>query len=496
MTTEKSFAGTTEVKEFPTGVDWINTSQPVSLKDLRGKIVILDFWTYCCINCMHIIPQLRILEKRFVEELVVLGIHSPKFPQEKETQNLRKAVLRLGIPHPVMNDRDFRVWRSYGLRSWPTLMFIDPQGKIMGIHEGEITAVGLGAVIKDMIAEFDQKGWVDRKPLPFQLERPELGPLSFPGKVLADEKSNRLFIADSNHHQIVVADLDGQVLSVAGSGDFGMLDGLFAEATFNAPQGMALVGQDLYVADNENHTIRKLDLVAKTVETVAGVGSQAFQHSDGGDALETALSSPWDLAHKDGMLYIAMAGFHQIWVLDLKKKKILPFAGSGAEGLGDGPLANAKMAQPSGLSIHGDIMYVADSETSSVRAVELRLDGFVRTIVGSDLFAFGDVDGMGEIVKLQHPLGVCSYQDILYLADTFNSKIKRVFPRTKSSMAYLGAGKPGKQDGPGALASFHEPGGLSAAHGKLYIADTNNHLIRVADLATSTVSTLEIKGLE
>lgn len=442
------------------------------------------------------VPQLRGLERRFPNELVVLGVHSPKFPQEKETGNLRKAVMRMDIRHPVMNDSEFNVWRQYGLRAWPTLLFLDPLGRIFGIHEGEATTDMLAEAIQEAIQEFDAKGWMNRTPLPFQLEREDPGPLSFPGKVLADEASGRLFIADSNHNRIIVARLDGEVLDVIGSGQTGFEDGTYDKAAFNVPQGMALNGDTLYVADLESHAIRAVDLKKRIVTTVAGVGSQALGRSSGGPAMDVALSSPWDVAYANGNVYIAMAGTHQVWVLELAKQLVHPFAGSGAEGIKDGPLNRAEMAQCSGLALAGDTLYVADSETSSIRAVGLDPKiGSVRTVVGQDLFAFGDMDGMGSIVRLQHPLGIAYHQDILYVADTYNNKIKRVFPRTQSATTFLGAGKPGKQDGPGMTVTFHEPGGLSVAGGKLYIADTNNHLIRVADMGTGEVGTLVLRGL-
>lgn len=450
------------------------------------------------------VPQLRGLERRFSNELVIIGVHSPKFPQEKETSNLRKAVMRMGIQHPVINDRDFNVWRQYGLRAWPTLLFLDPQGRVFGIHEGEATTDMLVDVLQDAVQEFAEKGWLNPTPLPFQLEREDPGPLSFPGKVLADEASGRLFIADSNHNRVIIAGLDGGVTDVIGGGAIGFEDGAFDKAAFNVPQGMSLNGDTLYIADLENHAIRAANLKARVVTTVAGIGSQALQHHSGGPALDVPLSSPWDVAYDNGLVYIAMAGTHQVWVLDLARQTVRPFAGSGAEGIRDGPLNRAEMAQTSGLALAGgpsassgeSVLYVADSETSSIRSVGLDpRSGLVRTIVGQDLFVFGDMDGMGSVVKLQHPLGICFHQEILYVADTYNNKIKRVFPRTQSATTYLGTGKPGKQDGPGATATFHEPGGLSVANGKLFIADTNNHAIRVADLGTGEVSTLTLRGL-
>ncbi|MBI4498829.1 MAG: alkyl hydroperoxide reductase [Chloroflexi bacterium] len=445
---------------------------------------------------MHLLPQLRKLERRYHQELVVVGVHSAKFPSEHATQNVRKAVLRYQVDHPVVNDRDFRIWQEYAVRAWPTLMFIDPQGKVIGKLEGEVPYETLEQLVGEMVAQFDAMGLLDRTPLRFRPEQERPTDLSFPGKVLADAASDRLFIVDSNHDRILVAGLDGTIRRVIGSGQIGLRDGPPAEAQFNRPQGVALDGDLLYVADTENHAIRRVDLRDGTVATLAGTGEQAMGVPQGGPDRETALNSPWDLVLHEGILLIAMAGCHQLWSLDPRTGVAQPYAGSGHEGLRDGPLSQAWLAQPSGLTSDGTRLYVADSETSALRTADLTgAPRRVQTIVGQGLFEFGDVDGVGEAVRLQHPLGVCSHEGVLYVADSYNNKIKRADPQTRAVTTWLGQGEPGHRDGPGAAALFYEPGGLSIAAGKVYIADTNNHAIRVADLATGAVTTLELKGL-
>jgi sugar lactone lactonase YvrE len=313
--------------------------------------------------------------------------------------------------------------------------------------------------------------------------------------VAADPEARRLFIADSGHHRVVVASLEGAVQQVIGSGEAGLQDGPLSTTRFNNPQGMALWGQSLFIADTDNHAVRCAYLDRGQVETVAGTGEQALAHHDGGPAREAALSSPWDLAVHNGVVFIAMAGMHQLWALDLQAGQALRFAGSGAEGLQDGPLLSASLAQPSGLTSDGEHLYFADSETSSIRRASLDSRARVSTVVGADLFVFGDADGVGDAVRLQHPLGVCHHDGTLYVADTYNHKVKRVFPRTRGCTTFLGDGQPGLQDGPGLQARLYEPGGLAVVEGKLYIADTNNHALRVADLATGVVSTLGLRGL-
>ncbi len=444
---------------------------------------------------MHVFPQLRKLEHKYKNELAVIGVHSAKFTSEQDTDNLRKAVLRYELEHPVINDGQFVVWKQYSGRAWPTLIFIDPQGKIIGKHEGEITFEDFDTVIAQMVQEFEGKGILDRTPLNHRMEEGAKSALAFPGKVLADEATDRLFISDSNHNRIILSTLEGEVRQVIGSGEVGFADGDFRIASFDHPQGMALDGDGLYVADTENHAIRRVDLAGGKVETVAGTGRQARGFGKGGDALSTDLSSPWDLALHDGTLYIAMAGIHQLWSLDLEAKQVRPYAGNGREAPVDGPLLTASLDQPSGITTDGKVLYFADSEASAIRTADLNDSGRVGTIVGQDLFVFGDVDGTGDAVRLQHPIGIHFHDGVLYVADTYNNKIKRVFPQTRSVLTMLGTGEPGYLDDEANQALFHEPGGVSVAAGKLYVADTNNHAIRVADLDTGEVGTLELRGV-
>jgi len=489
--------GEMNAPEFPRELEWLNTNRPLSLRDLRGKIVLLDFWTYCCIDCMHIIPDLKRLEKRYADELVVIGVHSAKFTTERETANIRQAIARYEIVHPVVNDREMVAWQQYAVRAWPTLVLIDPTGKIIHTMSGGAIFEPLDRLISEAVEEFASSGQLNRKPLdlgPVAAVSPE-SPLAFPGKVLADEASQRLFIADSNHNRIVVVSLaDNSVKEVIGTGETGRKDGGFQEAAFNHPQGMALDGDTLYLADTENHAIRAIVFKARKVATIAGTGEQAWERNIAGPGRSTRLSSPWDLVAHEGALYIAMAGPHQIWKLDLKTGYVQPFAGTSREARIDGPLAHAALAQPSGITTDGKKLYFADSEDSSIRSADLDAAGEVETIAGGDLFDYGDVDGAGRQARFQHPLGIVYHEGVLYVADTYNNKIKRVSPKDRTAETFLGTGKAGRQDGE--TATFYEPGGLAVANGKIYIADTNNHLIRAADLKTRLVETLQITGLE
>src|SRR5713226_1555252 len=449
---------------------WLNTDKPLSLAALKGKVVLLDFWTYGCINCMHIIPDLKKLEKKYPNELVVIGVHSAKFENEKDTENIRRIVLRYEIEHPIVNDADFAIWKAYAVDAWPTRYLIDPAGYVIGRLSGEGGYAALDKAIADTIVEFRKRGELNEEPLKLTLERAKVGdlPLAFPGKILADEKGGRLFIADSDHNRIVIAKLDGTLIETIGAGAHGADDGAFDRATFFRPQGMALDGETLYVADTENHLIRRVDLKARTVNTIAGTGQQSRDYFQTGPARTIALSSPWDLQLVGRTLYIAMAGPHQIWQLDLDKQQVSTFAGSGREARIDGTLGEAGFAQPSALVTDGQTLYVSDAEANIIRAIDLRPNGRVRTLVGGDLFDFGDVDGTGDDVRLQHPLGLARWNGSLLIADTYNHKIKLLDPAARSVKSFAGTGKPGQADG--VKPSFYEPGGLSVAGDRLYVA--------------------------
>lgn len=484
--------------EFPSQLEWLNTDKPLSLKSLQGKIVLLDFWTFCCINCMHVIPDLKKLEEKYPEELVVIGVHSAKFSNEKNTESIRQAVLRYEIKHPVLNDANLETWNLYAIKAWPTLVLINPEGRIIGAESGEDIFELFDGIIAETIRYFDAKGLLKRSPLKNALEaaKREDTLLSFPGKIHADNLNKKLFISDSNHNRILITDADGNIEDAIGNGRIGQTDGAFEKAELNHPQGVFRDGDFLYIADTENHLIRKANFKTRTLETVLGTGQKAEIPGIRGVGRQVPLSSPWDLLVLNGKLFIAMAGAHQIWQADLNTWEAGPHAGSGGEARVDGPLKQAALAQPSGIASDGARLFFADSEVSSVRAADLSAAGNVTTLIGEDLFEFGDVDGGKGVARLQHPLGVAYAQAKIFVADTYNSKIKIVDPFGFTSASLAGTGKHGYKNGSFEEAEFFEPGGLAFMDENVYVADTNNHQIRVLDLKARTVSTLELKGFD
>ncbi|KAE9615930.1 putative transcription factor WD40-like family [Lupinus albus] len=507
------------VPEFPPKLDWLNTAPLQFGRDLKGKVVLLDFWTYCCINCMHVLPDLDFLEKKYKDmPFVVVGVHSAKFDNEKDSEAIRNAVLRYGISHPVVNDGDMYLWRQLGINSWPTFAIIGPNGKLLAQLAGEGRKKDLDDFVEAALLFYGKQNMLDNTPITLNLEKdndPRLltSPLKFPGKLAVDVLNNRLFISDSNHNRIVVTDLDGNfVVQIGSSGEEGLQDGSFDDATFNRPQGLAYNPKKniLYVADTENHALREIDFVDEKVRTLAGNGTKGSDYIGGGKGDTQLLNSPWDVCFHpiEEKVYIAMAGQHQIWEHNILDGSTRTFSGDGYErNLNGSSSTSTSFAQPSGLSLSRDLaeIYVADSESSSIRALNLKTGGS-RLLAGGDpifsdnLFKFGDQDGIGSEVLFQHPLGVvCAKDGEIYITDSYNHKIKKFDPTSKSVSTIAGTGTAGFKDGTAVTAQLSEPSGIvEGNNGRLFIADTNNSLIRYLDLNNDeyALSTLELKDFQ
>ncbi|MFE9698454.1 NHL domain-containing thioredoxin family protein [Streptomyces sp. NPDC006270] len=465
---------------------WLNTGdQQYTLADLRGRIVILDFWTFCCVNCLHVLDELRELEEKHRDTVVIIGVHSPKFVHEAEHQAVVDAVERYEVHHPVLDDPELATWKQYAVRAWPTLVVIDPEGYVVAQHAGEGHAHAIEKLVEELEAEHAAKGTLRRGDGPYVAPEPVATHLRFPGKALLLLDGGFL-VSDTTRHRLVELDADGEtVRRHFGTGERGLADGGPETARFSEPQGLAVLPDGrVAVADTVNHAIRALDLTTGVTSTLAGTGRQWWQgNPTSGPAHEVDLSSPWDLAWFGDRLWIAMAGVHQLWTYDPGNGTVRVAAGTTNEGLVDGPAAEAWFAQPSGLAVSadGERLWVADSETSSLRYLDR--DEHVHTAVGTGLFDFGHRDGAASQALLQHPLGVTALPDgSVAVSDTYNHALRRYDPASDEVTTLA--------------TDLREPSDAVLADGDLVVVESARHrltrlrlpeeAVRVADQAHRT----------
>nr|WP_184999322.1 NHL domain-containing thioredoxin family protein [Actinoplanes digitatis] len=458
------------------GRNWLNTGgRELKLADVRGKIVLLDFWTFCCINCLHVLDELRPLEQEYGDALVVIGVHSPKFEHERDPQALAAAVERYGVHHPVLDDADMAMWQQYASKAWPTLAVLDPEGYLVASMAGEGHAEGLRRLLDELIATHEAKGSLHRGDGPYVPPAAAETTLRFPGKAIELPNGN-LLVSDSARHSLVELAPDGETLiRRIGTGERGRADGPAAAASFSEPQGLCLLpagtaGYDVVVADTVNHLLRGLRLDTGEVTTVAGTGRQWRSAEDDGESL----SSPWDVAWFEGQVIVAMAGIHQLWWFDPATGAAGVYAGTTVEALRDGKLPDVWMAQPSGLAAAGDRLWIADSETSALRWIEA---GELHTAVGQGLFDFGHVDGPAGDALFQHPLGVGPLPDgSVLIADTYNGAVRRLDPAT-GTVSTVDSG-------------LAEPSDILVTRdGAVFVVESGAHrLVRLAPGAVTTVA--------
>ena len=427
--------------EFPDGT-WINSAEPLSLKQLRGKVVLLDFWTFCCGNCLHVIDELHELERDYADELVIIGVHSPKFEHEKSDRAVRAATERYDVAHPVFNDPELYLWRQYAVRAWPTLVLIDPDGYVIAQAAGEGQSSGLQRLIDELIAEYGDR--LRRGDNPYQPPVLEPGTFRFPAKAILE--GDTLLVADAGHHQIVRTALDGTT----------ELDRLGGPDLLKEPNGLCLAADshpfDLVVADTGNHRLVTFGPDATPINLHRGLTTIT-------GAVPEVLS-PWDVVWwpAAGVYAIAAAGVHLLLAWDPVADVVSILAGTTVEGMKDGPALDGWLAQPSGLAVDGDRLWFVDSETSALRY--LTLDGQLHTVVGEGLFDFGHVDGPAAEARLQHPLGVAVLSDgSIGIADTYNGAIRRFQAGAVSTLA----------------TDLAEPSGLLEVDGQLVVVESAAH---------------------
>ncbi|WP_375478003.1 thioredoxin-like domain-containing protein [uncultured Jatrophihabitans sp.] len=415
--------------------DWFNAAAPLTLKGLRGRFVLLDFWASCCGNCLHVLDELRSFEAAYEQVLTVIGVHSPKFPHEAEPSALAAAIERYDIGHPVLNDPGLELWRQYAVRAWPTLVLVDPEGYVVAQAAGEGQVSALAAVVDRLSAEHEARGTLRSADAPraSRNPQPQPGALRFPAKavVLPAERTGRaedtLLVADAGHHDVVELAADGEtVLRRIGNGARG--------EPFAEPNGLALLPAgvvpdvDVLVADTANHVLRGIRLADGTVTRSYDLPAALAGARTVTGAIPTVLS-PWDVAWWPAIerAVVAAAGVHLLLAVDVRTGATDVLAGTTVEGLRDGRPLDAWLAQPSGLAVDGARLWFVDAESSALRFLDA--DGELGTVVGEGLFDFGHVDGPAADARLQHPLGVTVLPDgSVAVLDTYNGAVRRYDP--------------------------------------------------------------------
>lgn len=456
--------------EFPAGLDWVNVSEATTLSSLRGRVTMLWFWSYDSALCWNVLPDITHLESRYHDGLTVIGVHTPKYPHQREPGVVLKAVNRHHIRHAIISDPDYVLWQRYAIESWPSVVLIDAEGQIAAVFPGEGRRADIDHWIGLLLDEAAERDLRDYGPAaPASRPEPRL-PLLFPGKILATD--TMLYVADSGHHRVLECNHEGRILRQFGSGDPGFWDGRISECGLRDPQGMALRDDLLFVADRGNHAVRRIRLFGGEVETALGTGEAGRLRPHDAQATATPILAPTDLALVADKLYVLATAQNQIWQLDLSRGRVDVFAGSGKLGINDGMSLEASFAQPSGVVPSGLQLLVVDAATSAIRLVRLN-DGRVTTLTGVGLYDFGDSAGARETARLQNPLALALDQrGIVFIADSYNGRIKALSLKSGAVRAL------------NVNYRFLEPGGLSVAAGALWVANTNAHEIVRIDLAT------------
>ncbi|NEZ45837.1 redoxin domain-containing protein [Clostridium niameyense] len=441
---------------FPRNTEWLGTEK-TNIDRLKNQIILLDFWTFCCINCIHVMKDLAYLEEKYKNKLQVIGVHSPKFKYEKNNKAILNSIYKYNINHPVVNDKNRVIWDSYTVNAWPTFVLIDPEGYAFAMLSGEGNRDILDEIIGDTIKHYEGKiQWAENN-LTINKEKPK-GEYIYPSKISINENGDIAF-SEKGRNRIIVTNNNLEVKIVIGNGNYGLEDGDFKKAEFKAPEGVKFVGDKIYVADTENHVIRQCDLETQKVTVLIGNGEKEYNPIAKGNALNTSLNSPWDIEVINEDMYIAMAGNHQIWKYNMKDKTVQSYIGTGGENIRDGSFDKCILAQTTSLCYDGENkLYFTDSETSSIRYVDLK-ENKVKTLIGKGLFEFGSKVGKFKDALLQHPLSVAYKDNVVYISDSFNNRILKA-DLEKEKVSVLKRG-------------LEEPSGLDVYNGKVYVCDTN-----------------------
>lgn len=464
--------------ELNENLHWLN-SDAQTIAGQRGRILALVFWNASSGYSQNLIDELARIKAKYPLGLAVLGIHIPKFDKEADDRVIMKAVNRQRINFPVANDRNWITWQHFGITRWPSVALIDGAGAVREIVAGDDQIELLEKMIGELINESATSH--SMKEHAFRANNPEeRSVLSFPSGITVTD--SHLYIADTGNNRILECTHQGRILREFGNGHPDLNDGPANDAAFNSPRGLCLVRETLYIADTGNHALRRINLIGGDVATVLGTGRPGqpregvSKHSS-----ENSLNMPWGLSGSNDKLYIAMAGCNQIWEYELGNARLRFIAGTGDLGIADGPGKNALFAQPADVALVQQSLYVVDSATSAVRAIQLQ-QNTVQTLVGQGLYEFGDQDGERRDARLQFPQAIAldPNSPVLWIADTYNGSLRKL---------RLGGGGMSTQQLP---QSLNEPAALAVGAGSLWIADAGAHEILRYDFASELLSRLPI----
>ena len=459
-------------------LDWLN-ADPQTIANQRGRVLALLFWNASSVYSQNLIGELTRLRARHPLALSVIGIHLPKFDAEIDPRTVSRAVNQLDIDFPVANDRGWAVWQQYGITGWPSVALIDPLGRLREIYTGDDQADAIDGAISTLVEESGGSTTFPEPGARSTIGR-DRATLAFPSGLAVSD--SHLYIADTGHHRILECAHEGRVLRAFGTGHPDLVDGPPGEAAFRSPRGLCIVRGSLYVADTGNHALRRIELSDGQVETLLG-SARPGQPIEGSFSVpaDCPLNLPWAVAGAFDRLFIAVTGCNQIWEYELGYSRLRFVAGTGELGIADGPGRNALFAQPSGLALVQQTLYVADAAGSAIRVIQLQQDN-VQTLVGQGLYEFGDHDGGRREARLQYPQAIAldANAPVLWIADTYNGSLRKL---------RLGGGDVTTQDLPQPL---YQPAALASSADALWIADGVNHEILRYDLESGLLARVQI----
>ena len=466
--------------EFPASLQWLNTTKPVRMAQLRGRITALVFVNAGSAWSLQRLQDLLVMRRRYPEQLHVVAIHVPRFDHERDAQRVLRRLQRHPVDLPIAHDADWVMWQYYGVEAWPTVVLIDGEGRVRERIVGDAPVRELDGAITRLRNEAVPQS-VNEEPIELRRVREPDHTLKFPIGIAVGPQY--LYVVDSGHHRVLECELNGRIRRQFGSGGQGFIDGPMELAAFMHPQGLCLQRDALYVADTGNHAVRRIKLSTGDIDTLIGAGRPGTPTPGRvTDPRSVALDQPRAVAvSPSNALCIATLGDNRIWTYDLGTQEMKLLAGSGALDVVDGEGEAAAFAGPCNLAIVQQILYVCDELGSAVRSVHTRTRQ-VSTLLGQDAWQFGNLDGSRAEALMQQPQAIAldGATPVLWVVDSGNDRLCAL---------RLGGGELGTINLPQRL---HAPAGMCVSGGVVWIADTDAHAVLRFDSNDGTLKQVPI----